>query len=49
MLHIIGSLVLVITAALAAIPICAICSSFGFTGIAALVGAGLMMSAIPSN
>jgi hypothetical protein len=49
MLHIIGSLVLGVTAALVAIPICAICSSLGFTGIAALAGAGLMMSIIPNN
>lgn len=49
MLHTIGSLVLVVTAALVAIPVCAICSTFGFTGIVALAGAGLMMSIIPSN
>jgi len=49
MLHLIGSLVLVATAAVVAIPICALCSSFGFTGIAALAGAGFMMSIIPSN
>jgi hypothetical protein len=49
MLHIIGSLVLIATAAVIAIPICAVCSSFGFTGVATLVGAGLMMSIIPGN
>ncbi|MEG3879310.1 hypothetical protein QT972_18315 [Microcoleus sp. herbarium7] len=49
MLHTIGSLVLVATAAVAAIPICALCSTFGFTGVAALAGAGFMMSVIPSN
>lgn len=49
MLHTIGSLVLIATAAIAAIPICTICSSLGFTGVAALAGAGLMMSIIPGN
>lgn len=49
MLHLIGSLVLVATAAVVAIPICALCSSLGFTGVAALAGAGLMMSVIPNN
>lgn len=49
MFHVIGSLVLISTAAVAAIPICAICSSFGFTGIAALAGAGFMMLLVPNN
>lgn len=49
MLHIIGSLVLVATAAVIAVPICALCLSFGSTGIAALAGAGFMMSVIPNN
>ncbi len=49
MLHVIGSLVLAATAAVIAVPIYALCSSFGFTGVAALAGAGLMMSIIPGN
>lgn len=49
MFQIIGSLFLIVTAAVAAIPVCAICSSFGFTGMAALAGAGFVMSVIPNN
>lgn len=49
MLHIIGSLVLIATTAVAAIPICVVCSSLGFTGMAALAGAGFVMSVIPNN
>ena len=49
MLHIIGSLVLIATAAVIAIPICALCSIIGFTGVAALAGAGFMMSIIPNS
>lgn len=49
MLHLIGSLVLAVAAAVIAIPVCALCSSFGFTGVAALTGAGIVLSIVSGS
>lgn len=49
MLHTIGCLVLAAIASVVAVPICAFCLSAGYTGIAALAGAGVVLSMIPGS